>query len=368
MAISPSELILRQQEIDRKYPGLLTGLPESMTASMGEPAQGMETAGNEPIVATGSRNVPVQSPTINPDDLIPRGINNRDFIDQRDQDLNNGVNAVQHKGLFGVKGTLRDILGFVGDSLLVGSGKDPFYGKTRQRERIGDAMAGFTQDPNGAAERLTAIDPVMAKTVQDLAINEQLKRAQLASTNEYRQSMADSRKFETVNKATNVIARIFASPVAQTNPELAMRQAQQISKQIGIPLEELGVSADITPEEMQMYGARDMTVNQTMQMPYKERMTTVAERGVAAREQDAQSNRIRANRPPAGRAPPTRSISQVDAEVADAVLSGRATPAQQKYYDERIKRAGKGRGTPRPASVAVPAAPPGFKYVKQPKP
>lgn len=352
MAINFLDLLRQREEEGRRFPG---------TYAPVNPGQVSPTAPPEvpgiPIDVFANQQAPAPTAAITPNDLVPRDVGNADFAIEaakanrttQERLKNEGL---QHKGMFGLKGTLRDVLGLVGDSLLVGSGRDSVYDKVRQREREGDAMAGFTADPDAAAERMSGINPGAASKMQDLAIQQQLKRAQLQSLEQYRQSQIETRDFERTSKAANVVARIFASPVARTRPDLAMRQAREVAARAGVPLETIGVREDMSPEEMEMYSNRDMSVNQTMQLPYTERRTAAAETNAAA-------NMTRASRPPAGRPLPPRSVAQVDAEVADAVLSGRATPAQQQYYNDRLKRGGKGRGTPRPTGVGGP--PPGFK-------
>jgi hypothetical protein len=56
----------------------------------------------------------------------------------------------QRKGLFGVKGTLREILGVLGDSLTTKMD----YTNRRHQEKLSDAGVGFTQDPLSAIERV----------------------------------------------------------------------------------------------------------------------------------------------------------------------------------------------------------------------
>src|SRR3546814_13947577 len=52
-----------------------------------------------------------------------------------------GLEKIQHKGIFGVKGTLRDILGILGDGL---TGKMT-YSTARRGEKYGDILAGKYQ-------------------------------------------------------------------------------------------------------------------------------------------------------------------------------------------------------------------------------
>jgi len=356
MAISIEDLLRQIQQEDYMTPG--GGIGGGEIERRNRQAQEVipEGIGTEDIVSYGIQPNSAPIAPISPDDLVPRSLGNLGDAQEVQQANRNTQDGMQHKGMFGLKGTLRDVLGLLGDSLLVGSGKDSVYDKVRQREVEGDAMAGFTRDPAAAAERMTGVNPEVARQLQTLAVNEQLKQAQLKSANAARESQIADRQFENVTKATNLIARIFASPVAKTRPDLAMKQAESIANRIGVPLEQLGVNPGMSSEERDMYSSMDMSVDKTMNIPFKERQLDIS-------QQNADASTTRANRPPAGRAPPTRSLGQVDAEVADAVLSGRATPSQRQYYEERLKRAPKkgssGRATPRPGGVAGP--PPGFK-------
>lgn len=72
------------------------------------------------------------------------------------------IAAPEHKGMFGVKGTFRDILGGLGDAFLASAGQGPMYSKVRANEKLGDAMQG---SPFGSDQMLMAVaqhDPNMA--------------------------------------------------------------------------------------------------------------------------------------------------------------------------------------------------------------
>lgn len=75
-----------------------------------------------------------------------------------------GKDPIEHKGMFGVKGTLRDVLGVLGDTYLIANGRDPLYGPTRRRERASAEMAGRYQDN---AEESFINNPLLA--IQRLA-------------------------------------------------------------------------------------------------------------------------------------------------------------------------------------------------------
>ena len=81
-----------------------------------------ETTGPEIPVYGKNIPVPAASQTINPEDLVPRSLGNLQQAQEVQQANKNTQDGIQHKGMFGLKGTLRDVLGLLGDSFLVGSG------------------------------------------------------------------------------------------------------------------------------------------------------------------------------------------------------------------------------------------------------
>ena len=86
-----------------------------------------------------------------------------------------------HKGLFGVKGTLRDVLGFIGDAY-TGNGR---YADIRRRERMGDAARGFQDDPRGSIDALNAEGfAEEAMKLYEINQKQQLAQAQLARQQE----------------------------------------------------------------------------------------------------------------------------------------------------------------------------------------
>ena len=59
-------------------------------------------------------------------------------------------------GMFGMKGTIRDIIGTLGDALLVGGGGQAVYAPQKREEKLGMAMQGFNEDPEAAIARMQA--------------------------------------------------------------------------------------------------------------------------------------------------------------------------------------------------------------------
>ena len=73
------------------------------------------------------------------------------------------VQPPQHSGMFGLKGTFRDVLGVLGDAFLMNSGINPIYSDQLHQEKIGDALAGFDQDPLSAIQRLGGVDAALGQ-------------------------------------------------------------------------------------------------------------------------------------------------------------------------------------------------------------
>lgn len=111
--------------------------------------QGAGAPATEDIVVSGAvppRPAPVDTST-------PPNLGNRDILEEAAQAR---ANAPQRTGMFGTKGTLRDILGTIGDAFLVQSGNKAMYAPHRQQEKMSDALAGFSDNPLAAIERLAA--------------------------------------------------------------------------------------------------------------------------------------------------------------------------------------------------------------------
>lgn len=144
-----------------------------------------------------------------------------------------------HKGMFGLKGTPRDILGILGDALLVGSGNKAMYMPGRQNEKIGDAMLGFGQDPMKAIAGVSAIDPVTGqKYYNDMVDNEAAKAAADRNDAQFNQRMAfDKDKEAADNRAKHLpsLAGFISSSNPQTYSKVRER-AITAAKNLGITL------------------------------------------------------------------------------------------------------------------------------------
>lgn len=260
-------------------------------------------------------------------------LGNRDVLEEAQYSMQQ---APERKGMFGVKGTLRDVLGTIGDAFLIQGGRNPIYAPRREQEKMGDAMTGFTgEDPESvrsAAERLASLGYVdQARKLMDDYESNQLRQAQIAQAKASSESLIGDRKWGNVKDATNMIARVFADPRAQANPQIAMAQAEVIARQAGVSLEDLGISPEMTPEEMGLYSRRDMTVNQQEMLPRRDRALDQGDRRLNISQQNA-------DRPRAAPRPRSQTSDERYIEIANKPASQRT--AGEKAWLERQNRSG----------------------------
>lgn len=92
-------------------------------------------------------------------------------------------------------GTLRNILGTLGDAFLIQSGHAPIHAQQRYNEQIANAAAGFDTDPSGAAARIAATGAPGslqdATNMYNTAQTYNLHKDQQEANNTYRQDRMD---------------------------------------------------------------------------------------------------------------------------------------------------------------------------------
>lgn len=72
----------------------------------------------------------------------------------------------EHKGLFGMKGTVRDVFGVLGDALMMANGMNPMYTQQRQNEAVSDAAGLLPHDPGRAIANISRVDPKLGAEYQ----------------------------------------------------------------------------------------------------------------------------------------------------------------------------------------------------------
>ncbi len=292
----------------------------------------------EDIMVTGKRRQPRTVPQEYRD--VP--------LDPKQQEMQQATpELIKRKGMFGVSGTLRDILGTVGDAFLVQGGKDAVYQPRRQKERASSAQYGFTDDPLAAVERLGEIDDVAArelyKTVQAAEAQKAAQQSQTAG----RQDQIEDRTYKRKQDFGNYAARLLSSANTPAKQAAALDIITKRAGAYGFDLEDLAIPQGLTEDQRSVIAAGDMSVNQQEQLPRRDRQLDIADR-------NATSNETRANRPPQPRAAPNPTAASIIAPLAAKIRAGGTlTAGEQKVYDDLRPGRGKSSRTP-------PPLPPGF--------
>lgn len=285
------------------------------------------------------------SPEDNPDAAV-RLLGNTNNIEARDQAVERGQETSERRGMFGVKGTLRDILGMVGDAFLVQGGGQAYYAPRREREKISDAWAGASDDPIAAAERVGYYDPKMGQELLDNAKKGEYQEAQLESLRDSRQSLMDDRAFKQYRNAREQIASLFKTPGAVVNGRInpqALAIAERIAGSAKMTLEDFLINESMTEQEVR--GFADSVI-----APDKQERLDQYDRGLDQGQQNADSRRISANaaatraaRPPAGRAPRAETDREAAIRIGDKPANQR-TPGEQAFYERYTRPPGKAAG------------------------
>lgn len=314
--------------------GQSSGVPSYNTAGIGD-----DLPGNKPIVVNAPQsldNVAEIEEAANPS--LARLI-------RPEQAANS---APQRKGLFGMKGTLRDVVGTVGDALLIGAGRNAIYGPGREQERQADALVGLTSNPNAAIERFIyqGGDPRIASQMQEA-------------------------------QAQNVQRQQQALRQEQTAKAQKLKVAQSLMAAAKTPEQKLAVREWVIDPESDITNIPDDLLAASAMNPYQQQQIDMQERRIAQQndqferrlaQQESQFTRAEKGR--MARDNPPRAESDSDSKVRAGILrkveSGQTlTAGQQKIYDEIIKRPTSGgrRSRNRGSSDSSSPSSGGGKYV-----
>lgn len=258
------------------------------------------------------------------------------------------ANQPQRRGAFGAKGTLRDILGTLGDAFLVQSGNKPVYGPRRDREQNADAMAGFTDNPLAAIERLGHNDPAAAEELYKTYQTDQLKNAQLQSLNASREDLAQSRQDKRndtfYRRASNMLAGVETPEDVAAVSQLIRDTANKYS-QSGSPIDISWLPDNLTPAQ-----AKNLA-NSGIDRYKQESIDTAKENAV--------SRRISAQKQPAPRnAPLPTNASQAAPLISKMGKVGWG--GLGKNEQDQLKSLGYSPDRGRGKKFTPPPLPPGF--------
>lgn len=161
----------------------------------------------------------------------------------------NGMIPYEHKGLFGVKGTLRDILGVFGDAI-TGNGR---YAQVRRQETMSDALRGFNDDPQNSVEELIRRGfPAEAIKLRDDLENREIQRLRYQNDAENSKVLADSRRASMARYVIDRASR-FINNATDAQFQRALPAIQQELLKYGLTYEAESL-AGLTPEDRKVWG------------------------------------------------------------------------------------------------------------------
>lgn len=250
----------------------------------------------------------------------------------------------ERKGMFGVKGTLRDIIGTIGDAFLMNEGRDPLYYQQRQNEKIGDALRGLNDDPMGAIQRVSAVDGSLGQKYYNDYLASRDRQAKAAQD-------AENENFKNEDLFRTRIGGMFGAANENTYPAM-LANAQKLAKARGYERLLEGLPTAWDEGAVRSFIRGTMTPKDQFNVNYKEQRLgqideTIKERG--------RSNRAR------------EGIAGKNANTA----AGRAATYDRKVtndigYREWRKNnappsAAGGHSGRRAPAPNIPPPPPGFK-------
>lgn len=316
-----------------------------------------ETVGSEGILVNGTNRQPM---TQEDPEYDPYYGNRRD-LEARDvamQEIEEYRKEKPRKGMFGVKGTLRDVLGFLGDTYLVGQGKDPAYQARRDQERMSDAQAGITNNPRAAAERTGYYDPETGRTIMEKAEEAELRKAQQQSLADSRNSLIKDREIKQTDKATLATQSLLATPGAIGEDGSITPAAMQA-------LGRIATSYNTTPEALLggLQGDSARLYSQARIDPYRQQRLedydqglAQGERRVVVGERNAATSERRERKMPSGRAAPAVTDATIKNEIRGKLNKGeRLSPGDQLIANQMEKDATPSSGS-RPRRPSRPGA------------
>ena len=272
-----------------------------------------------------------EKPAPNYDDYA---LNNTEALMGRNQDIKETEEASGRRGMFGMKGTLRDVIGILGDAFLIQSGKGPMYAPVRRREQISDAMAGFSVLPKAAAERVAHYDHEMGRQLLEQASQEELKKATLESTIASRESLEAKRRSDMLGAGRLATQSLLRTPGAfdaegNITPE-ASRVIELFARQYDAAPEDL--LGGLTGKAAELYGAAAIN-------PYQQETLADRERLMDQRDFSNLTGRISATRPRAAPRPSQPTEAGILVGIQRKIDAGQPlNKGEQEFWDSRVTR------------------------------
>lgn len=303
------------------------------------------------IVVQGANRVPADDAAA-PADAGPPPVPRRVFSDRsklvpptKDQEKE----IVPRHGAFGVKGTLRDVLGILGDSMLMASGQKGTYLPKRAEEKDADALYGITDGP--AAQREAIERYIQRGHAKDGAAlfnqyqTQQYQQDSLHSQDEARKALDNDRQFTNKNQGTAAMQRAVAQgKTPEQRARIVAHYGPMISQRVGVPLEDLGIYEGMTDDDLVAYGDSDMNVYQSRQLPMQQARVNQGQERIDHTEQvDARKEKGGMfDRPPPRPGPQPRAQTPLEYfKELQGVPAAKRTPEQRSWI-KKYSTGGKG--------------------------
>lgn len=323
--------------------------PEQAPPIVGDPGVGAQTPEEDPIVVSGYR-APDLDPRIYSMPTGAPNLDNTDFLiaarkAEQTQKERLKKEGLERKGMFGMKGTLRDVVGMLGDAFLVQGGADTVYAPRRQQERAMDSMAGQTANPLAAVERMTQVDPSASWQMHEKVMANQIAEAKARAAAEE----AALEKFQA--GSTLFSQRIYGAEndegYQRIKPLLnKIKKDFGLGDEFAIPDTYDEVLAGTMGRGAMKTDRQEVVQQGDRRLDQGDRRLDQGDARIGVAQQNADSQRISATRPRAGRAAPNPTAASIAAPLLRKVQNGgKLTPSEQEVLDRTGYSVGRGRGS-----------------------
>ncbi len=181
--------------------------------------------------------VPIQNP------FTPEYIQVAQQASQAQQQLPR-ISGGTDAGLFGFlpqkmqQGRFRDIIGAIGDGLLIEGGHKPIYAPRKEARQMGQALIGYDQNPEQALLRLAQTGTPEAvelaqKGIQNLETREQ-KAVQQEQLNNYRQQQISLKRYQAAQQLQPYLRSIMSTVKDEESYAKAWDRVTQMMTRMGI--------------------------------------------------------------------------------------------------------------------------------------
>lgn len=147
---------------------------------------------------------------------------------------NYSLTAPEHKGVFGLKGGLRDIVGILGDAL----SKSHTYTSARQREKESDALINFGTDPLSAVQSMMNVNPDKGMELQNMLAKQEAEKKQSALMDAYRQAQIEAARVAKQQKGSGILSGYLGAfkndPRAADSYKKALGGLRKVAEDYGI--------------------------------------------------------------------------------------------------------------------------------------